>query len=473
MAKGKLVLQGIIELLSPACIGSGKKDYTEIDVLLDNNGKPFIPATSLVGVLKHFIKKNAILDDKNALKRFWGFTSEEKISKEEKEKQSDLGCSDLIFSEGNDMPSTRDGIKIDNRNGRVAKGAKYDYQVAERGAKFKLHLELNLTDTNREFSRRMVATIRSVLEQGFVQIGAKTNSGLGKMQLTNARVREFDFKEKGDVFRWLRRDFSTPKPFTEQPFEIQSKMFSIHAVFTLKNSFISRSYSANQEEPDAVSIKSGDSFVIPGTSLKGAIRARAERILQTLGKPPDILHNLFGYVDEGKDTTEETKEGTPITPHPLNSPIIGKGKKVKIKGRISIEESLLPDYKPELQIRIKTDRFTGGTVEAALFETMPLFSDSDDTKRFCVSITVRNYKDHEAGLLLLVLKDLWTGDLAVGGEKGIGRGVLKGQKATISWNTRTITLEENISGTSNDIQKELQRFVEALLNYGKGACPHG
>ncbi len=472
MARGKLVLQGVIELISPAIIGSGREDYTDIDVLFDGNGKPFIPATSLVGVLRHFIEKNANFDDKNALKRLWGFTPDKKIPDKEKEKQSDLCCSDLPCIESDPKIAVRDGIKINIKNGVVESGKKYDYQVVGRGTRFKLYLEVNLTDSNREFSRRMVATIRDVLERGRVQIGSKTNSGLGKMKLTNAHVCEFDFKEKGDVFRWLRRDFSAPNPFTEQQFEIQPKMFSINAIFTLKNSFISRSYSADPKSPDAVSIKSGDSYVMPGTSLKGAIRSRAERILNTLEKPPDILHNLFGHVDEGKDTSEETKEGTPITPNLLNFPIIGKGKKVKIKGKISIAESLLPDYKSELQTRIKIDRFTGGTIESALFETMPLFSGIDDTKHFCVNITIRDYKDHEAGLLLLVLKDLWTGDLAVGGEKGIGRGVLKGQKATISWNTRTITLDENISGTSNNIKEELQRFVNALVNYEKGVCPH-
>ncbi|MCL0081501.1 hypothetical protein M1N64_04660, partial [Peptococcaceae bacterium] len=36
-----------------------------------------------------------------------------------------------------------------------------------------------------------------------------------------------------------------------------------------------------------------------------------------------------------------------------------------------------------------------------------------------------------AGLLLLILKDLWTADLPIGGEKSIGRGVLEGIKAKI------------------------------------------
>lgn len=469
MTKGRFVLQGIIELLSPAIIGSGREEYTDMDVLLDGEGKLFIPATSFVGVLRHFIGKKAKFDDTNplhdnndALKRFWGFTSDEKISDEEKEKQSDLCCSELIFLEGNDVPGVRDGIRIDNRNGIVVKGAKYDYQIVERGVRFKLNLEVNLTDSNREFSRRMVATIRSVLEQGLVRIGAKTNNGLGKMTLTNAHLCEFNFSKKQHVFRWLKRDFSTPNPFPETPFEVTHDIFSINAVFCLKTSFISRSYQADPKLPDAVSIKSGDRYIMPGASLKGAVRSRAERILNTLEKAPDILHNLFGHVDEGKELTEETKEVTAITPQVRSSPTVGKGKRVKIKGKVSIEESLLPEYKPELQTRIKIDRFTGGTIESALFETMPLFSDGSEAKPFQVKITIRDYKDYEAGLLLLVLKDLWTGDLAVGGEKNIGRGVFEGIQAEIAWGSKKVTLKKGLDGLSGEDRAALETFVSAL-----------
>ena len=37
----------------------------------------------------------------------------------------------------------------------------------------------------------------------------------------------------------------------------------------------------------------------------------------------------------------------------------------------------------------------------------------------------------EKKVLMHVLKDLWLGDLALGGEKNIGRGVLRGVRAEI------------------------------------------
>lgn len=458
MAGGKIVLQGTIELLSPALIGSGRGDHTDVDVLLDRDGKPFIPATSLVGVLKHFIQLDTA--DENNQKRFWGFTSEEKISDKEKEKPSDLCCSDLTFLDGNDKPIVRDGIRVNNKNGIVAKGAKYDYQVIERGAKFKLNLEVNLTDTNRTFARQMVATIRNGLELGLIQIGAKTNSGLGKMKLTNVQVYEFNFSDKKDVLRWFKRDYSTPNPFSESHFEIQGNIFSIDATFRLKNSFICRSYSADPNATDAVSIKSGSDFVLTGTSLKGAIRSRAERILRTLGKSEErtkeMLSPLFGNVDT--EDTEKMENG--------KEKVKAQKENRARKGRISVDETLLSGFEAEQQTRIKIDRFTGGTIESALFDTMPLFTDiSKDNQIKHVRITIRDYADCEAGLMLLVLKDLWTGDLAIGGEKGVGRGVFEGIQTDIRWNNEKAKLHEHNGEFSIEGDKSiLEGFITVLKN---------
>ena len=82
-----------------------------------------------------------------------------------------------------------------------------------------------------------------------------------------------------------------------------------------------------------------------------------------------------------------------------------------------------------------------------------------------IKITVNNYEDYEAGLMLLVLKDLWTGDLPIGGEKAIGRGVLTGKKASISWNGEKIEFED-ISQLNETQKNQLQRFVSSLVNYG-------
>lgn len=496
MAKGKLVLEGVIELRSPALIGCGSKERSDVDIIRDGDNKPFIPATSFVGALMHYIK---IDRRENNLKQFWGFTTDRKKTKEtghtpstsqegnavsapegervsdtREERQSSLRCRDLTCKKGVVPKITiRDGIAIEAKTGIVKPKKKYDYEVIEPGAQFDLHLEVSFeNEETRNFSRSMLATISKILEQEEVRIGAKANSGLGKILLSGAKISEFDFGNKQDVFRWLKREYSPIIPITDNTaFTIQEKNFTIDATFSLKNSLIIRSYPSDPKMPDAVHIQSGGNDVLPGASLKGAIRSRAERIIKTLFdngvdkevKAKKFLTELFGDVDDKNQS------------------------KKAYKGKVRVDEINLPKFTSELQTRIKIDRFTGGTIESALLETMPLFSDGDVNKQIQnVRITIRDYKDYEAGLMLLVLKDLWTGDLAVGGEKAVGRGVFEGVEAKICWDNGTATLKAEIAGLSikekenenenekvitpeNIDQSKLGGFVFALKNYKEGA----
>jgi hypothetical protein len=62
----------------------------------------------------------------------------------------------------------------------------------------------------------------------------------------------------------------------------------------------------------------------------------------------------------------------------------------------------------------------------------------------------------------LVLKDLWTGDLALGGEKGIGRGVLEGIRAVIKYEDNTYVIEGDILGVDQKVKDKLNEFVKEL-----------
>jgi hypothetical protein len=87
-----------------------------------------------------------------------------------------------------------------------------------------------------------------------------------------------------------------------------------------------------------------------------------------------------------------------------------------------------------------------------------------------VKLTLRNPEDHEVGLLLLLLKDLWTGDLPVGGESSVGRGRLQGIKAHLDWLGKEPeghwTLRETGSGLEIEGNREtLEHCVGALRTH--------
>ncbi len=442
--KGKVLIVGQIECLSPLHIGSGKSSCSDMDIALDSAGSPVIPATGFVGILRHAFQDNfpqEFISDKR-FNNFWGYTLESDG------RQSALCCSDLSFVD--DEPQKiiiRDGIRINNENGIVKPGGKFDYELLERGSKFKFKMEFTLREDDEDFVTNTASAIYELLRKQQIRLGAKTNNGLGKVKLieNETKLYSFDFTDKLDVLKWLTQNIEHKKPTAIESlsniFSVSKRRFCVDLTIKLMNSLIVKSANNDPALPDDTQLKSGDDWIIPGSSLKGAIRARAEKIVNTLElrNKEDLITTLFGNVDDTKPSTKA------------------------IKGKMRIEEATMNcvDFPSELQARTKIDRFTGGVITGGLFDSMPIFNASSD-KTIAVRIEIEDYHRNEAGLLLLVIKDLWTGDLAVGGEKNIGRGAFEGRLAEITWEDRRVTLESDLSTLSEPDKKDLQSFIEAL-----------
>lgn len=461
--KGKYLLKGCVENITPLHIGSGNDNDSDMDILRNSDGIPFIPATSFVGILLHLIGSSVPDEIRNqdAWKWFWGYSEERDVEKEKKVMGygSRFQCSDLnmIFQDSELFSVViRDGLKIDNtRNMAVDKG-KFDYELLESGSRFDLNIELSYEDSDKKFVEKMIHTIISCATGSGICIGKMTNAGFGQIHLVpdSITLYHFDFREKSDALAWLYQDFSKKRATSIQTlpaqYEFQSTVFRIKAKFKLKHSMIIRSYSADPNDPDAVHLKCGNRHIIPGTSLKGAIRARAERIANTINpsKTKQLMDELFGMVDPGQPETRAKK------------------------GKVKIREVVLTDYLSEKQTRIQIDRFTGGVIDGKLFETMPIFS-NNDSHGFEVEMTVpvsnssQGNEDVGLGLLLLVLKDLWSGDLAVGGEKNVGRGVFKGIEATIHYKGEKLIIPEDIKRINESHKIRLQGFVEEFNKWMK------
>ncbi len=467
---GKTIVKGKLKLLSPLLLGSGNDDIADIEVMKDSNEKPFIPGTSLAGVLRHYFEDNfhdQICDDSEC---FWGIHREKKESEEEKEDeekeesyQSAFICHDLFTKNAN--VRVRDGVKIDPRSQTVEDKGKYDFELIEEGAEFDLFWELTIRGNNsKENYEKILATLIFVLKSDEFSIGAKTNSGFGKCKLEDMQVIHFDFKNKDDVLEWLKQEWQTSEyngkgsKWNLEPYPTENRDFSIDAKFAIKNSIIIRAYSEKANMPDSTSLTSAGKYVLPGTSIKGAIRHRALKILKTLNPKGNTAEEkidcLFGIA--GKKVESEEKRNSDES-------------EKEIKSRVQVAETKIVNVEPELQTRIKIDRFTGGTVKSALFESMPLWSKGND-EALNVKIRIEKYEPWEAGLMMQVLKDLWCGDLAIGGEKNVGRGVLKGLSATVKWRNeegvyRELFMEDRKKGLSFSDEVaaiELNRFAESV-----------
>jgi hypothetical protein len=140
--------------------------------------------------------------------------------------------------------------------------------------------------------------------------------------------------------------------------------------------------------------------------------------------------------------------------------------------RVVVGESVIEGSRSLVQSRVKIDRFTGGAFPTALFTEQPIFGGPNSRVR--VELSLRNPKSHEVGLLLLVFKDLWTGDLPIGGESSVGRGRLVGVEAELSvtgpdteptWTLKQSGDRLDVTGTD---RKLLEEYVQALLEEVQG-----
>ena len=101
-------------------------------------------------------------------------------------------------------------------------------------------------------------------------------------------------------------------------------------------------------------------------------------------------------------------------------------------------------------------------MDGALFDEEPIYR--GEVK---VSMELRDQRPGETGLVLLLLKDLLTGDLPVGGTSSVGRGVFRGTatvKMKIDGKDHTLDLDPSKPATSETVKvlnDEVQKFHNA------------
>ncbi|MEA1883592.1 MAG: RAMP superfamily CRISPR-associated protein [Thermotogota bacterium] len=444
----KWIISGTLKTFSPLVIGTGdKSEDTDIILQKDENANPFIPATSIAGSLRHSLfEEHELNNDPEALRKIWGDTF--RINGKDKTIKSAVTIRDAKI-EPDYTIELRDGIRIDQKTGLVEKGAKYDYEALTRGAKFKLKITILQSDQDEErLIKKLVNTIKTLLESEEFVIGGMNTKGYGKVKLQKAKVTLYDFTQAADVINWLEGKEKTD-PFTNlseeelYPRKTENDL-TITANLKLKTSLLIRSYSADPNAPDTSYMTSDGKAVLAGSSVKGALRQRGEKIINTLTqneeKTREMIKHLFGYVE-----TEN-----------------GEGEKIKSRFYTKETYKNINHEIDRIQARIKIDRFTGGTIKTALFDEMPLWpEDSDDL--FTVSYTIKDCKEWEVGLALLILKDLMTADLPIGGGKTIGRGLFIGHTAEINYKNKKYQIRQtNPIEMEPEKKEQLEQYVKAF-----------
>lgn len=393
----KLYYKAVMEAVSPLKTASGIEDKSDSDILTDSDGNPFIPGTTLAGVIRHHIESIITTDDVNS---WFGYT----VPKKDEGENSRITFYDAFYVKDEPKPklSRRDGVRLSNHKETIQRG-KYDYEIVEKGATFEFRFEVD-TDNAADF-KEIADRIFNGFNSGKILVGGKTTRGFGNVKLNDIRLCVIDNADDYINFEWEKSEFTRYKPekTTETAlFETIDYTFKITAFLHI------RDYATHVTNPDTGNVvnseqlKGGDGKpVIPGTSWAGLFRHHSKKILTAAGEEEkdadELINNWFGY--------------------------LGNDKKRISVSKVSFTESEIDGSTQLVRTRNAIDRFTGGAGDKKLFTDEMSFGGNG-------KLTIKIKKDaQDFELLKSVIKacieDINEGIAAVGGATAIGGGILK------------------------------------------------
>jgi len=458
----RIVIEGTLVLETSAHFGSGDDDGAVMGLLVDalDGQSPLLTGASIAGALRSYLwtrergygeaQSDKPYRNISASALLFGTARADDGGDGE---QSRLIVDDALGQSGEIV--YRDGVRLDEMSRTAANDALYSVQLWDAGTRFSLRFELIIHEGDDQDRLTLgLVTALDGLANGEITLGARKRRGYGRVRVESWRVRVYPVNTLDGLMAWLREggellseadradDLYTALA-TQRDFVDARQLFTLNAFFTLDGSLLIRSA---DDVTDMKQLSGSDGrSILSGTSITGALRARAARIVNTLAeeptRQPEIINNLFGSPHDQR----ENRQGS----------------------RITVEEHIIDGGSIDLvQSRVSIDRFTGGALDSALFNQQPLFGSAASGVR--IRLHMRNPQDYEIGLLLLLLKDLWTGDLTLGGERSVGRGRLRGQRADLTYRDQYRDQIWTIYGDGDelDIQPEtasLTDYLNALL----------
>jgi CRISPR/Cas system CSM-associated protein Csm3 (group 7 of RAMP superfamily) len=174
----------------------------------------------------------------------------------------------------------------------------------------------------------------------------------------------------------------------------------------------------------------GRTIYLPGSSLKGAIRAHAERIVRTVGddrKPNDpnriwasnpLLTNDYDYLNDPDDPKKKLPAPAIYKESSFTDQIFGN---IAIASRFRIEDAY-----PDTSVPVKIEERNGvaidrvfGSVAHGPFDYQVCTGGAFKTK-----IHLKNFSLAQLGLIALVMRDLNAGWFGIGFAKSRGLGIV-------------------------------------------------
>jgi CRISPR/Cas system CSM-associated protein Csm3 (group 7 of RAMP superfamily) len=298
----KYIAHFCVETNTPLGIGSGRSGLLNDRLIArDANGLPYIPGTSLAGVVRHEMQDNAAFD-KDLLDNIFGFQADEtgvgsrlifshgQLTRADGlsaiEGLEDIDFSYPYFGMFRQTPE-RDHVRITHR-GTAAKHGKYDEELVQKGARFVFELELEGSTEDAP----IWDTILAVLNSPQFRLGGGTRKGFGQFVVLKCHTKIFNLEEKAALMAYLAMSASLNKDLTtwdqyktdqtdtaphwkHYQLELTAERF-----FLFGSGVMSNEADDTPKEEDCIEWPENGTpelkthYLIPATSVKGALSHR-------------------------------------------------------------------------------------------------------------------------------------------------------------------------------------------------------
>lgn len=450
------IMRLTVEAATPLAVGTGKSCdiLTDAPVAKDVNGLPYIPATSIAGVLRHamglavdqtegnpfgYISKSDDNDDSGHGSDII-FTDAVMVGKNGKALDGiqDIDWNDEFYRYFQDLP-VRQHVRIDHKCTAENNG-KFDNEVVYKGTRFVFEIELMSEKDDKEHIEKAIEHLR----YSTLRIGGGTRKGYGKLSIVDCRQASLNLSNPEDLEKYLNKSSSLAEDwagFTKISV-IESLDYSKWTHYQLKLKpldFFMFGSGMGDSDADNVYVselivswgsddkpyidkdkecKPQKRVLIPGSSVKGAI---AHRTAYHYNK---IKGN---FAENYKD--KEKREEITGSNNKAVAEIFGKADGDKFtRGRILIDDVIKGQAEPKSKsfFHNKIDQFTGGTMDGALFQEK-VIHDKDTEYTFDIYVENSALADDDIKKAFVQsLRDICAGLLPLGGITNRGNGIFTG-----------------------------------------------
>lgn len=458
--KYRYLAQITIEATTPLQIGSGTKGIkTDSPVIRDVNGLPFIPGTTLAGLIAHAIgeEKENIMGSKKEGSRLI-VTEGKLLDKYGKPIDGIVDLSSLdkenqAFLQNYERLPIRQHVRIGHK-GVAEDTGKFDEEVVLKGSRFVFELEL-ISQKNED---DVFDAFLAILQAPTFRIGSGSRSGYGEIKVVGFQYSYLDLTKTNDRKLYLSKSSklgSSWDGWQDGYNKLNNKVvyqgwtfyqLSLTPVgFILFGSgfgdpkgesdmtYVKEAFVTWNDEGDNASIAEIDKTVlIPASSVKGAL---SHRTAFYYNKLTDAVIQEDGTLKNGKAINEVIGSKNPAIKAIFGSEGDKNNETKRLenkqRGNILISDviEVREQAKPKIMNHVSIDRFTGGAIDGAFFKEQTLYAKGEI---FVINIMIANSSFIDKNVQIAfesALNDVASGLLPLGGGVNRGNGIYNG-KAT-------------------------------------------